>query len=49
MDKIKPLCKHLSPPKKSLPHWHCNMGDGRTGDCHIFSGKSKKCKYQERR
>ena len=29
-------CVHLSPPLEMLKRWHCDMGDGRKGDCFIF-------------
>jgi len=42
----KPVdCIHLSPPKEKVKRWHCDMGDGREGDCPIFLGKSEDCNY----
>lgn len=39
-------CTHLCPPKQEGPGWyHCDMGDGRMGDCLIFLGKKVECEF----
>lgn len=38
---------HLVPPKKSVNRHHCDMGDGYSGDCPIFLGKTNYCRFQK--
>lgn len=41
-------CKFLVPGSKStIQRPHCDMGDGREGDCPIYLGKSDKCKFRK--
>lgn len=43
MQKIN--CVNLVPPKKDVPRPHCNMGDGREGECWIYLGKKAHCNF----
>lgn len=42
-------CKFLVPATKNVKRPHCDMGDGREGDCPIYIGKTNKCQFTERR
>jgi hypothetical protein len=40
-------CPYIVPPAAGIPRWHCDMGDGREGDCLILMGKPLPCKIRE--
>ena len=40
-------CVNLVPPLESVRRWHCNMGDGREGDCFIFLKKKESCRFHD--
>lgn len=44
---MKLSCIHLVPPKESVNRYHCDMGDGRSGDCPISLGVTTYCRFQE--
>lgn len=46
LSRRKVNCRFLVPGKVDVPRIHCDMGDGREGDCRIYLGKSGRCKFR---
>lgn len=49
-DQIKKVnCVNLAPPLPltRVKRWHCDMGDGREGECYIFLGESDACQFRK--
>ena len=40
-------CLNLVPATTQLQRMHCNMGDGREGDCLIYLKKAEKCRFHD--
>jgi len=44
MEKAK-KCEFFVPPTENVRRYHCNMGDGREGDCWLYAGRATVCRY----